>query len=224
MKLLLFIALIIPFAGSAQKKIKVKEKKKGKMVVYEGDTVAYDILPAVPVGEAGEDFWKRYNQAKFFIPKVYYYAILAKELLNKYDTDLADLSSKKEKKKYLKKANKELKQELGDDISKMSEIRGFYLVKMIHREMDKRAYDIIAEYRGKGTARMWQGISRLGGANLKLTYDAQDEDGYMELVIREIEDGTLAYEDHTPKTDTGKKVMKDRKKRKKKKAKKLATK
>lgn len=183
------------------------------MIVYEGDTMAYDFLPAVPVGGDSKEYWANYNKARLFVPKIYYYAVLAKELLTKYEADLAKLKNKRHKRQYLKKANKELKEELGEDIKQMSEIRGFFLVKLIHREVGKTAFEIIEEYRGKATASMWQTVSRLGGADLKHRYDGYGDDSYIELVVRDIEDGRIAYEDHTPKTETGKEVMSKRKKR-----------
>lgn len=186
------------------------------LIVMQGDTLAYDILPILPVGDGAKEYWANYYNAELFVPKIYYYVVLAEELLKKYDSDMALLNGKKARKKYMKKANKELKKELGEDIRKMSEIRGRFLIQLLYRQTQKRAYDIIAEYRGEGTAKLWQGISRLGGANLKLTYDAYGKDSFTEIVVRDIESGKLAYEDHTPKTQTGKEVMENRRKRRKK--------
>lgn len=202
---LLFVPMLIP--------AQTDKKQVLKKAIYQGDTVFYDELPAVPVGVGAEDFWKNYYHAKVFVPKVYYYAILVKELSEKYDKALSQLDSKRAQKKYIKKAKKNIKKEFGDDIREMSVTRSFYMIKLIDRETDKMAYTLLSEYIGKTKAQLWQGISRLGGADLKRRYDSQNEDGYIELVVREIESGALKYENHTPKTDEGKEVMNKRKKR-----------
>ncbi len=189
------------------------QKNSTKLIVDDGDTLISEVLPAVPVGPGSDDFWKKYNHAKYFVPKIYYYAVLVEELTKKYETDMAEMESKKERKKYLKAAKKNLKDEFGDDIREMSQTRGVYLMKLIDRQTNKMAYTILEEYLGKTKAQLWQGISRIGGADLKGRYDPQGEDGYIELVVREIEDGSLKYEDHTPKTEEGKEVMSKRKKR-----------
>lgn len=222
-RLLFLILILVPFASFSQELIKKKRPLPQHMVVTNGDTVAYDILPILPVGIDAKDYWTKYYTAKVFVPKIYYYVALAEELLQKYEADLSTVETKKDRKKYIKKANKQLKQELGEDIRKMSETRGRYLIKLIHRQTQKRAFDIIAEYRGKGTAKLWQGISKVGGADLKLTYDAYGKDSHIEMVVRDIESGILAYEDHTPKTELGKDLMNKRKKKRKAKAKKIET-
>lgn len=216
MRKLIFILFLIPLAGLAQE----KDSVKAKVAIYDGDTMLYDLLPAVPVGPGAEDFWNKYNHAKVFVPKIYYYAVLIKELTAKHDAAIAALESKKEKRKYVNKAKKGLKKEFGDDIREMSTTRSFYMIKLIDRETNRMAYDILSEYLGTTKATLWQGISRLGGADLKRRYDPFGEDGYIELVVREIEDGTLKYEDHTPKTEEGQEAMKNHKRKLKEKRKK----
>ncbi len=211
MRVVLIFIFFLPFVFLSQS----EKKTTTTVAIYEGDTVLYDELPAVPVGFGAEDFWKNYYHAKLFVPNVYYYAILVKELSDKYDADIELLTSNRARKKYIKKAKKNLKEEFSEDIKQMSVTRSFYLVKLIERETDKMAYTLLEEYLGKTKAKLWQGISRLGGADLKRKYDPQGDDGYIELVVREIEDGKLKYEDHSPKTEEGKAVMEKRKRRKK---------
>ena len=212
MRFVLFIFLVLPVLILAQE----PDSLAGKKIVYDGDTMQYDVLPAVPVGEGGAEFWKNYHHAKVWVPKIYYYSALVKELSMKHDSVLAQMDGKREKRKYVRRKKKDIKLEFGEDIRNMSVTRSFYMIKLIDRETDKMAYEILAGYIGKTKAQLWQTISRIGGANLKGHYDAQGEDGYIELVVRQIEDGTLEYEDHTPKTVEGKELMNRRKARIKK--------
>jgi len=205
-RVIIFIFLLFPFLTIAQEPDSVASK-----IVYEGDTMAFDLLPAVPVGDGGQEFWANYHHAKVWVPKIYYYSALVKELSIMHDSILASLDSKKLQRKYVRKNKKDIKKEFGEAIKEMSTTRSFYMIKLIDRETDKMAYEILAGYIGKPKASMWQMISRLGGANLKEHYDAQGDDGYIELVVRQIEDGSLPFEDHTPKTEDGKKALNKRK-------------
>ena len=82
--------------------------------------------------------------------------------------DTLDLmESNRSKKKYLKKANKMLKNEFGDEIKQMSITRGSYLMKLIYRNTGLTAYDIIKTYRGSGNAFWFQALCLVNGQNLK---------------------------------------------------------
>ncbi|MFT7614029.1 MAG: hypothetical protein ACI9J3_003011 [Parvicellaceae bacterium] len=198
--------MLFPFLSIAQEPDSVATK-----IVYDGDTMAFDLLPAVPVGEGGQEFWANYHHAMKWVPKIYYYSALIKELSVMHDSVLGSLETRKEQIKYVRKNKKDVKKEFGAAIKEMSTTRSFYMIKLIDRETDKMAYEILAGYIGKPKASMWQMISRLGGANLKEHYDAQGDDGYIELVVRQIEDGSLEFEDHSPKTEDGKKALSKRK-------------
>ena len=68
-------------------------------------------------------------------------------MLEGFNDTLALLSSNRIKKRYLKRANKMLKNEFGDEIRKMSINRGTHLMKLIYRNTGLTTYDIIKLYR-----------------------------------------------------------------------------
>jgi hypothetical protein len=136
-------------------------------------------------------------------------------LLSFQDT-LEFIDSKRLKKKYIKRANKILKDEFGDEIRNMSVTRGEYLMKLIYRETGFTTFDIIKFYRGNGRAFWFQALCKINGQDLKRKYNPLKEDFLIEKVVTEIENGKLSYINRSPKTKAGKKSRKKRNIKKKK--------
>ena len=81
------------------------------------DTVPLNlILPDHQVYTSDNEFLKKWNKTKFYIRSVYDYAKIASSMLERFNDTLALLSNNRIKKRYLKRANKMLKNEFGDDI------------------------------------------------------------------------------------------------------------
>ncbi|MDE7069941.1 MAG: DUF4294 domain-containing protein, partial [Alistipes sp.] len=73
----------------------------------------------------------------------------------------------------------------------MTRTQGRVLLKLIDRETDHTAYEILREFRGGFVAGFWQGSSRIFGQNLKSGYDAAGDDRMLELIVRNYEAGLL---------------------------------
>ena len=101
------------------------------------------ILPDHQVHTSDNEFLKKWNKTKFYVRSVYDYAKIASSMLEGFNDTLALLSSNRIKKRYLKRANKMLKNEFGDEIRKMSINRGTHLMKLIYRNTGLTTYDII---------------------------------------------------------------------------------
>jgi hypothetical protein len=140
-------------------------------------------------------------------------------MLNEYQDSIAIMSSKGDKRKYLRQVNKELKEEFGEEIRKMSVTRGVFLNKLIYRETGLSTYDIIKNYRGGGKAVFLQSLCILNGQNLKLTYSPEGEDVIMERIIKEIEAGKIKTLPRAAVTQKGKDVQENNKKKKHRKSK-----
>ena len=69
--------------------------------------------------------------------------------------------------------------------------QGKLLIKLIDRETDQTSYDLVKQLRGGFRAFFWQQASRLFGANLKDTYDAEGDDQIIEELIMLYEAGLL---------------------------------
>ena len=176
------------------------------------------ILPDHQVYTSDNEFLKKWNKTKFYVRSVYDYAKIASSMLEGFNDTLALLSSNRIKKRYLKRANKMLKNEFGDEIRKMSINRGTHLMKLIYRNTGLTTYDIIKLYRGSGKAFWFQTLCLVNGQNLKKEYDPEGEDYLIEKAVSLIESGRMNYFKRVPNTESGKKAVKlSKKKRRSKK-------
>lgn len=215
--LFLFAPLFTLGQGSVVEK---RKKATPDIAQNQKDTIKGYLLEDVVITADNSEYLSNLASARYFIARVYPYARQAADLIESYDEKLATLEKEREKRKFIRQANKELREEFGDEIRDMSITRGRYLVKLIHRETGKTAYSIIKEYKNGVSALSWQTLGALGGANLKIEYDPEGEDWIVEQVMKEIEDGTLKIVERPAKTEAAKTATKNRKERARKKRKK----
>ena len=208
MKLGLFIFL------SISNLILYAQNEKQNFSISPVDTVPLNlILPDHQVYTSDNEFLKKWNKTKFYIRSVYDYAKIASSMLERFNDTLALLSNNRIKKRYLKRANKMLKNEFGDEIRKMSINRGTHLMKLIYRNTGLTTYDIIKLYRGSGKAFWFQTLCLVNGQNLKKEYDPEGEDYLIEKAVSLIESGRMNYFKRVPHTESGKKAVKSSKKK-----------
>ena len=178
------------------------------------DTVPLNlILPDHQVYTSDNEFLKKWNKTKFYVRSVYDYSKIASSMLEGFNDTLDLLSNNRIKKRYLKRANKMLKNEFGDEIKKMSINRGTHLMKLIYRNTGLTTYDIIKLYRGSGKAFWFQTLCLVNGQNLKKEYDPEGEDYLIEKAVSLIESGKMNYFKRVPHTESGKKAVKSSKKK-----------
>ena len=213
MKLGLFIFL------SFSNLILYAQNEKQNFSISPVDSVPLNlILPDHQVHTSDNEFLKKWNKTKFYVRSVYDYAKIASSMLEGFNDTLALLSNNRIKKRYLKRANKMLKNEFGDEIRKMSINRGTHLMKLIYRNTGLTTYDIIKLYRGSGKAFWFQTLCLVNGQNLKKEYDPEGEDYLIEKAVSLIESGRMNYFKRVPNTESGKKAVKlSKKKRRSKK-------
>jgi hypothetical protein len=215
-----YCVVLTVFAGKAQSSVSQKISKiERAMYAATTDTIRGIVLQDFLVVAENSEYLTNLNKTRYFVARVYPYALQAADLINMYNEELAKLTKESDRRKFIKKANKELKEEFGDEIKDMSITRGQYLVKLIHRETGKTAYSIIKDYKNGFSASSWQTISLIGGANLKLEYDPEGKDWLLEKVIQEVESGTLKLVERPAKTEPAKTATKKRLIRKKAKSK-----
>ena len=208
MKLGLFIFL------SISNLILYAQNEKQNFSISPVDSVPLNlILPDHQVHTSDNEFLKKWNKTKFYVRSVYDYAKIASSMLEGFNDTLALLSSNRIKKRYLKRANKMLKNEFGDEIRKMSINRGTHLMKLIYRNTGLTTYDIIKLYRGSGKAFWFQTLCLVNGQNLKKEYDPEGEDYLIEKAVSLIESGRMNYFKRVPHTESGKKAVKSSKKK-----------
>jgi len=135
--------------------------------------------------------YRKYEKLINNIKRVYPYALMVREKLNKVNEDMKAIPDEKGRKEYIKNVEKDVFAKYKDDISNMTITQGRLLIKLIDRETQNTSYVLIRDYRGKFTAAFWQGIARIFGTNLKEEYNPYGDDILIEYIIREVDAGRL---------------------------------
>jgi hypothetical protein len=157
--------------------------------IYTGNLSPIYIYPRLKFKNKAQEkfYWKTVRDVKKALP----YARVVSYTLNKANDDLTKIPLEKDRKKYLKNLEHEVKKKYEPDIRDLTFNQGKLLIKMIDRETSMTSYELIKLYRGPLIAAFWQGVARLFGANLKEEYDGNDKDRIIERVITLVENGQL---------------------------------
>lgn len=125
------------------------------------------------------------------IIKVLPYAKMASVMLNDMNDKLATMQSGKEKRRYIKEVEKEMKKNFENELKNLTYSQGKILIKLVDRETKETTYQIVKELRGTFVAMFWQGMARLFTANLKTEYDSTGTDRDIENIVRSLERGEI---------------------------------
>ncbi len=132
-------------------------------------------------------YWRTVRDVKKCLP--YAKAITADMAFA--DAELAKLPDAKSRKKWWRNYERELFKKYEKDFRGMYASQGMMLMKLMDRETDRTSYQLIEQYKGKGTANFWQFVAKLFQNDLKEGYDASDKDRITERVINLVEAGQL---------------------------------
>lgn len=159
-------------------------------IVEGGDSMA--LIHVVPVYTFSRPVdLRRYRRLVEAVKRVYPVAQLAKRKMAEMEEELQRLPNKKAQKAYIKNVYREIKEEYTPVLKKMTRTQGKVLLKLIDRETDYTAYEVLREFRGGFVAGFWQSVSRIFGQNLKSEYDREGEDHLLEQIIVYYEAGLL---------------------------------
>ena len=162
-----------------------------------GDTTLIVYLPEVNI-----DLMQRYLQITETrqgrrlannVKKVYPYAKLAGAKMHEYDSILASINDKSERKRLMKQAEDEITAQYTEELKHLTFSQGLILVRLIDRETSRTSYQVVQELRGKVRAFFYQGFARLWGYNLKTEYDPHNnpEDDEIETIMTLMERGAI---------------------------------
>ena len=158
--------------------------------VENGDSIA--IIHITPVRKyARKPDMRRYARLVRAVKRVYPIAEEAKVLMATMESELLALPNKKQQKLYIKGIEKRLIREYTPVLKKMTIYDGRVLLKLIDRQIDDTAYEIIKDFRGGFEAGLWQALAKMFGNNLKTDYDPDKDDILLEQIVRLYEKGLL---------------------------------
>ncbi len=161
-------------------------------VVIDGDTLPNVNIETITVRKFKNRRQQiKYNKLMRNVKKAYPFAVAARDELANMNSNLVGVTSKREREKYIKEYEKQMFKKYEKDLRALTISQGRILLKLVDREIDNTAYELVKEYRGSFSAFFWQGIARLFGENLKSEYDPEFEDLYIEEIVQMIEMGII---------------------------------
>ncbi len=127
---------------------------------------------------------KLIRNAKIVLP----YAKMANAKLMELNNRMEKLSGK-DRKKFIKQAEKEIEVQYGKELEKMTFSQGKLLIKLIDRETGNSSYILVQELRGSFRAFFYQAFAKIFGYDLKSKYDPYNNknDELIERIVRSIE-------------------------------------
>ncbi|MBW2937386.1 DUF4294 domain-containing protein [Aureisphaera sp. CAU 1614] len=205
MKHLLYIFLfIIPTGVFAQDTISYNEVKSDTSEVYyyiiEGDTIPREFIDLDEVVLLNKlQFNSKEDRRRYLIlrrktRKVYPFAKLASERLTVMTERLNTIESKRLKRKYTKRIQKYIEEEFSEELKKLTRTEGQILVKLIHRQTGRTAFDLVKELRTGWRAFWYNTTASMFDISLKEEYKPYEvkEDYLIEDILeRSFQSGLL---------------------------------
>jgi hypothetical protein len=142
------------------------------------------VKPAPPGMKQRIETWTRLRNAVYV---TYPYARRAGLVLNDINAKIEKMPEKQDRKAYIKSREKELRKEFTEPLTNLSIYQGKVLMKLINRQTGNNCYEIIKEYKGGVTARVYQTVAFFFSTSLKQPYDAQGDDKDIESIVQEVE-------------------------------------
>lgn len=174
-----------------------------KYLIIKGDTITGEsidleevvILPRLRLNTNEER--RRYLILQRKTLKVYPYAKLAAERLETLNARMADVKSKRQRKKYTRMVQKFVENEFADKLKKFTITEGQILIKLIHRQTGETAFDLIKELRSGWRAFWYNNTAKLFDMSLKIPFDpeVEEEDFLIEDILqRQFDKGNLEFQ------------------------------
>ena len=191
-KLLYIYVMLISFSSFSQKKEALDSlpvNYDDYILVKPGDTITIKLneitlLPRQKFKSKEDIRYYLWLRRKVF--KAYPYAKLASTRLDSLNLRLARIQSKRKRKKYTQQIQKYIEGEFTDQIKKMTRTEGRILIKLIHRQTGKTAFDNIKELRSGWKAFWYNTTANVFKLSLKLEYhpESENEDFLIEDILQ----------------------------------------
>ncbi|MEL6972306.1 MAG: DUF4294 domain-containing protein [Bacteroidota bacterium] len=150
-----------------------------------GDTLIVANLDDISISSLrtfdNDDDYRRYRRYRQYAIKVYPYAAQAIRIFRETEYATNNLS-KRESKRYIRRLQRELKDEFADPLKNLSKTQGYIMIKMIERELDTPLFELIKGLRGGVTATYWNTMGKLFGHRIKDGY-IEGEDRILDAVL-----------------------------------------
>lgn len=173
----------------AQKKDDPPLNLEDYILIKDGDTLMINLeevtlLPKLKFKSSIDARYYYWFQRKVY--KAYPYAMLAAQRLDSLNARVERIQKKRKKRKYIRQAQKYLEGEFTDQLKKMTRTEGRILIKLIHRQTGRTAFENIKELRSGWKAFWYNTTANLFKLSLKSEYHPEDvnEDYLIEDVLQ----------------------------------------
>lgn len=191
--IILLLAILLSMPAKAQ-----GDGKKLYIVgsaTHNGETVPHIQLPTVyiftPLKFRNKRERTNYDRLVHDVKKTLPLATeIRRIIIETYET-LQLLPDEKAQKKHIDKLEKELKEVYTPKMKKLTLRQGKLLIKLVDRQCDQNAYQLIKLFMGSFKAVFYQSFASLFGASLKKTYDPMGEDSLIERVVIQVLTGEI---------------------------------
>ncbi len=186
----ILVVLFALFVSSASAQRRGRGFWHQEWTVEKGDTIPLvHILPVYKYSRRPD--LRRYQRLIQIVKKVYPLAKQARLEMDKMEQQLLAEKDPKAQAKLSKELQKKLMKQYTPVILKMTISEGKVLLKLIDRETEYTAFQIIKEFRGGFVAGFFQTMAKLFGNNLKMEYKPETRDRMLEQIVTYYEMGWL---------------------------------
>lgn len=174
-------------------------------MVIDGDTVPWQILDEVLLVPTpsfdSDEARRRYYLLRRKVYRVYPYAVMAGTQFDTLNARLNRITKKRKRKQYIKEFQDYLEQRFEGELRNLTRSEGQILCKLIYRETDWTAYELLSEYRSGWTAFWYNVTANWYDISLKTGYapETVDEDKLIEGILRKaFSTGDLVERERAP--------------------------
>jgi len=174
------VYLLVPVTLLAQEieefRSKADDSVNGFYYIIKGDTIPREYIDLEEVVLLNKlEFNSKADRRRYLIlrrktRKVYPYAKLAAERLTTMSERLATLERKGDRRRYTRRIQKYIEGEFADRLKKLTHTEGQILVKLIHRQTGRTAFDLVKELRSGWRAFWYNTTASLFEISLKEAY------------------------------------------------------
>lgn len=200
MKRLKYIFIFFPFLLLAQVNTSEQDTTSIEYLIIKGDSIPRTSIDLDEVMLLHKlKFDSKEDRIRYLILrrktiKVYPYAKMAADRLDSLNTRLAQLTKKRDRKRYTKKIQKYIEGEFSDELKKMTRTEGQILVKLIHRQTGRTTFDLVKELRSGWRAFWYNTTASMFDISLKKEFDPENEkEDYLieDILQRNFQSGRL---------------------------------
>ena len=132
-----------------------------------------------------------YNRLVYNVKKVLPIAKEANKIIAETYMTLQSLPDKKSRDEHMKRVEADIKRQYGPRMKKLTYSQGKLLIKLVYRECNSSAYDLIRAFISPVKAGFYQAFAWTFGASLTKKYDPKKTDRLTERVVLMVESGQL---------------------------------